>query len=209
MSPSSPPASGGRPTREETRQRLLDGAYEAFCEVGFQAATIEDICARAGFSRGAFYSNFADKDELLLALWRRTTDRTVAALRAGVAGAAGSDHPFEDVIEKIIALRSPDRDWFVLSTEFLLHALRNPELQREVEETRARFRDELQVALEDLMAADGIRPPDGIDMATFTRILVAGQVGCQHLTATEDSTVPLVRSMFRAVLAACVRDAKG
>ncbi len=206
MSSPAPPASApNRPTREETRQRLLDGAYEAFCAVGFQAATIEDICARAGFTRGAFYSNFADKDELLLELWRRTTDRTVTAIRAGAAAAAGSDHPFEDVMEQVISLRSPDRDWFVLSTEFLLHALRRPDLLREVSATRARFRAELQAAIEELMASEGLRPPAGLDLATFTQVLVAGQVGSQHVGAADGDAVAVVRSTFRAVLAGCVR----
>jgi len=34
-----------------------------FCEQGFPATTVEDICARAGFTRGAFYSNFSTTDE--------------------------------------------------------------------------------------------------------------------------------------------------
>lgn len=58
----------GSRRREQTRARLLDAAHEVFGEVGMDAASVELICERAGFTRGAFYSNFDSKDELFLAL---------------------------------------------------------------------------------------------------------------------------------------------
>ncbi|NUR95181.1 MAG: helix-turn-helix transcriptional regulator, partial [Kribbellaceae bacterium] len=61
--------------RSNTRARLLEGALEVFAERGFHGASVEDICERAGFTRGAFYSNFGSKDELVLALFQATTDR--------------------------------------------------------------------------------------------------------------------------------------
>lgn len=64
--------------REQTRQRLLDAAAAAFAEHGFQGASIDDIAARAGFTRGAFYSNFDDKSELLVQLCERRIDDFVA-----------------------------------------------------------------------------------------------------------------------------------
>lgn len=54
--------------REHTRARLLDAAHDVFAEVGMDAASVEMICERAGFTRGAFYSNFESKEELFLAL---------------------------------------------------------------------------------------------------------------------------------------------
>lgn len=60
-------------SRENTRARLLDAAAEVFAEVGLDAASVEAVCERAGFTRGAFYSNFASKDELFLALVERSS----------------------------------------------------------------------------------------------------------------------------------------
>jgi AcrR family transcriptional regulator len=53
--------------RGRTRVRLLDAAVDVFAERGVEGATVEQICERAGFTRGAFYSNFSTKEELLLA----------------------------------------------------------------------------------------------------------------------------------------------
>ncbi|WP_252436990.1 TetR/AcrR family transcriptional regulator [Pseudonocardia humida] len=60
-----PARASGR--RGRTRARLLDAAVDVFAERGVEGATVELICERAGFTRGAFYSNFATKEELLLA----------------------------------------------------------------------------------------------------------------------------------------------
>ena len=54
--------------RPETRRRLLDAALAVFAEKGFNGARIEDVCAAAGYTRGAFYSNVATKEELFFAL---------------------------------------------------------------------------------------------------------------------------------------------
>ncbi|MCT9820744.1 TetR/AcrR family transcriptional regulator [Microbacterium sp. W1N] len=64
----------GSRRREQTRARLLDAAHEVFAEVGMDAASVETICERAGFTRGAFYSNFESKDELFIALVSQLTE---------------------------------------------------------------------------------------------------------------------------------------
>ncbi len=48
--------------RDETRARLVRAAVEVFAEQGIIASTVEQVCERAGFSRGAFYSNFDSKE---------------------------------------------------------------------------------------------------------------------------------------------------
>ncbi|QGF23226.1 TetR/AcrR family transcriptional regulator [Raineyella fluvialis] len=70
------------PRRAETRQRLLDGAVGVFADRGVLAASVEEICDRAGFTRGAFYSNYGSKNELVLALLEQDRERQ----RAMVAG---------------------------------------------------------------------------------------------------------------------------
>jgi AcrR family transcriptional regulator len=57
-----------RPTREETRQQLFEAAATAFAEHGIGGASVEAIAAAGGLTRGAFYSNFASKDELITAM---------------------------------------------------------------------------------------------------------------------------------------------
>jgi AcrR family transcriptional regulator len=66
-----------RPTRDETRRRLFEAAARVFEARGIGAASIEAIAADAGFTRGAVYSNFADKDELIIAMLEDHVERSV------------------------------------------------------------------------------------------------------------------------------------
>jgi len=66
-----------RPTRDETREKLFESAAEVFEEHGIGAATIEMIAAAAGLTRGAFYSNFDTKDELIVAMLEDHVERSL------------------------------------------------------------------------------------------------------------------------------------
>jgi AcrR family transcriptional regulator len=66
-----------RPTRDATRERLFEAAAQVFNERGIGAASIEAIAVAAGFTRGAVYSNFASKDELIIAMLADHVERSV------------------------------------------------------------------------------------------------------------------------------------
>src|SRR5450830_1830121 len=58
-------------SREQTRERLLEASHAVFTQKGFALTSVEDIATAAGYTRGAFYSNFTDKTELFFELLRR------------------------------------------------------------------------------------------------------------------------------------------
>jgi AcrR family transcriptional regulator len=66
-----------RPTRDDTRDRLFEAAARVFEEQGIGGVSIEAIAAAAGFSRGAFYSNFKSKDELIIAMIEDHVERSI------------------------------------------------------------------------------------------------------------------------------------
>src|SRR5512141_226986 len=69
-------------SRAQTRERLLDAGKELFFNVGIDAASLEEVAETAGYSRGAFYSNFASKDELIVGVIGREIDRAHRDLHA-------------------------------------------------------------------------------------------------------------------------------
>src|SRR3954469_10500304 len=66
-----------RPTRDDTRDRLFGAAARVFEDDGIGGASIEAIAAAAGFTRGAFYSNFKSKDELIIAMLEDHVDQSI------------------------------------------------------------------------------------------------------------------------------------
>ncbi|WP_176048733.1 TetR/AcrR family transcriptional regulator [Burkholderia sp. BCC1644] len=76
--------------REATRERLLGAAHAIFVEKGYAAASVEEIAAAAGYTRGAFYSNFRSKTEVLFELLRRDHDDAATALQRIIGMPTGS-----------------------------------------------------------------------------------------------------------------------
>src|SRR6267143_781390 len=66
-----------RPTRDDTREKLFEAAARVFEEQGIGGASIEIIAAAAGFTRGAFYSNFKSKDELIIAMLEDHVEQSI------------------------------------------------------------------------------------------------------------------------------------
>src|SRR6266849_5850242 len=66
-----------RPTRDDTREKLFEAAARVFEEQGIGGASIEAIAAAAGLTRGAFYSNFKSKDELIIAMLEDHVEQSI------------------------------------------------------------------------------------------------------------------------------------
>lgn len=73
-------------SRDLTRQQLLDAAQKLVAEQGLAATSVEDIAREAGFTRGAFYSNFSDKNALFIELLRRDHEQSIADFRSLLSG---------------------------------------------------------------------------------------------------------------------------
>ncbi|MFF8683369.1 TetR/AcrR family transcriptional regulator [Streptomyces sp. NPDC015237] len=134
-------ATTGRVTRRRVRTRanLLDAAFAVFAAKGFGRVSIEEVCEAAGYSRGAFYSNFDTLDELFFALYRDRAD----LIAEQVAGALAQDGPGLDVpaaVDRVTEVLLLDRDWLLVKTDFLVHAARDPEVAGALLEHRARLR---------------------------------------------------------------------
>lgn len=83
MSPPRRPSLSTR-SRENTRARLLEAALEVFAEKGIRRVTVDELVAAAGFTRGAFYSNFSSIEEVFFAVFEDQAERMLSAVRAAI-----------------------------------------------------------------------------------------------------------------------------
>jgi AcrR family transcriptional regulator len=114
---------GGK--RERTRAALVAAALEIVGEKGFAAASLDEIATRAGMTKGAIYSNFASKAELLLAAMM-AKGLTVDA--APPVGASLADH-VRGMAEPLQATIRRAHGEEALVAQFQIHALADPELR--------------------------------------------------------------------------------
>ncbi|MCX5383850.1 TetR/AcrR family transcriptional regulator [Streptomyces sp. NBC_00083] len=161
--------------RPQTLARLLAAALEVFAESGFGAARIEDVCRRAGYTRGAFYSNFSSKEELFFALFDAHAARELE--RIGRLAEQTDDRDLTAArIAALLAHIEPDeRTWYLVTTEFTLYAIRNPEAAARLAGHDARLREEATALLGALLARAGLRPRG--DLGDLVRVVVALREG--------------------------------
>ncbi|CAL9283342.1 MULTISPECIES: TetR/AcrR family transcriptional regulator [Streptomyces] len=134
-------ATTGRVTRRRlrTRAKLLDAAFEVFAAKGFGRVSIEEVCEAAGYSRGAFYSNFDTLDELFFALYRQRADEIAEQVSEALAG-DGPDLDVPAAVDRVTEVLLLDRAWLLVKTDFLVHAARDTDVARTLLEHRARLR---------------------------------------------------------------------
>lgn len=124
--------------RQQTREHLLAAAAQVFADRGFHGASLDAVAAAAGFSKGAVYSNFRNKEDLFLALLEASFSREMESLQATLAA---SDVPADARLGDFLPLildpsvqPLPPETWAVLYMEFALFAMRNPVARQKLAE---------------------------------------------------------------------------
>ena len=169
-------------SKDLTRTRLLDAATAVFAERGFGDTSVEAICDRAGYTRGAFYSNFADKDEVVLELLERHSRESVREVASLLA--SNSD---PSAFIKSLKVRGEQRQsskenrrWGLLAAEFWLYSLRNPKARRMLAEHQRHLRTAYASAIEAVFKTLEIdAPAPSEDLATVLMALDEG-IFSQH-----------------------------
>ena len=134
--------------KKSSRERLLEAAVKVFADRGYQAASVDEIAAAAGLSKGAVYWNFSSKDELFHALLEERIDRQIEET-AEILRSAPTDRPIDpEVANRWEDMLGRERELMLLSQEHWARAVRDPELRARYAERQARLRDVL---------ADGLR----------------------------------------------------
>jgi AcrR family transcriptional regulator len=123
-------------TRKEkqakTRSALLSSAARLICRKGITEASIDEVAADAGYTKGAFYANFKSKEELFLVM---LDEKYAAELERLEASLPGEGAPAEEVrasAEDFIRFAWADSEWPKLYFEFTTYAARNPEFREEL-----------------------------------------------------------------------------
>jgi AcrR family transcriptional regulator len=149
--------------RQQTREYLLQAAATVFAERGFYGASLDEVAAAAGFTKGAVYSNFKNKDDLFLALIEAAYSREMAALHDVIAG---SEVPPEARLGDFVSLIRNElgavpENWGALYLEFSLYAMRNPAARARLNELEANDIRNVAQLIEEGSARQGLEPSVG------------------------------------------------
>lgn len=115
-------------SQEETREALLEAARRLIIDIGYEASSIRGICEAAGYSQGAFYSNFSNKEELFLELLERYKSYEAQSRKKIVEDAGGDFKKALSGMVNWFDTHNSDNTHLILFLELQIQALRNPSL---------------------------------------------------------------------------------
>jgi AcrR family transcriptional regulator len=187
--------------RQQTRDHLLAAAAQVFADRGFHGASLDEVAAVAGFTKGAVYSNFKNKEGLFLALFKANYDREMDALRATLDA---SEVPPESRISDFVELireqtREAGGNLGVLYQEFWLYAARNPAAREQL----TMLEDENVREVADILEAEwkrqGLEPSEPAERVA--RIIVVlfhgiGLLGVLQPEVADDSLIEAAISLI-------------
>jgi AcrR family transcriptional regulator len=185
-----------RPTRDDTREKLFDAAARVFEEHGIGGASIEAVAAAAGLTRGAFYSNFSSKDELIIAMLE---DHVEQSIRRNLDLLARHKAP-EDFIDALKAMDRSRQDPLgrspLLHMEMILFVAR-AEKRRPDLAKRLRARRKLVADIVEATSKNSGRKPS-LNPAWSGAILLALEDGFRLHRLIDPETTP-ADSFLRAI----------
>jgi AcrR family transcriptional regulator len=134
--------------RGTARERLLDAAAAVFAEHGYRPASVDDVAAAAGVTKGAVYWNFEGKEDLFLALIEERVDRRAHEL-IGMTEAAPREVATAPLVSRGLSSLVDEQQALVrLIGEYWGLAVRDEQVRKRYVERQRALRDHLARALE-------------------------------------------------------------
>jgi AcrR family transcriptional regulator len=147
---------GRQERRERTRADLLAAARRAFLRDGFHAASLDAIAEDAGYTKGAFYSNFASKDDALVAVFEEHFRDRADAYERLIFTTDSVEDAYRAVARYWHDANEREPEWSRLVIEFMAHASRHEHLREAVSDVRRRGLDRIVELVQQLADRHGV-----------------------------------------------------
>lgn len=148
-----------RPTRAETRRRIIDAATAVFAREGIAATSLNDIAAEAGLTKGAVYSSFTGRDDLILTIMEEHIVERMDSATKVFAELTDLDEATTEAGSRLLSGIDSDATWHRLLLEYWGMAMRNPSVHSGLAERRARLREAITTAIAKAAGLHGIELP--------------------------------------------------
>lgn len=184
-----------------TRAALLDAAGDAIQRRGLRDASIDEIAAGAGFTKGAFYANFASKEELFLALLDEHFDRRARQMSEALATDEDLEVQARRSADDFVAAISADTEWQRLFFEFAAYAARNDAFRLQLVERYRRMRASMADDYARRAAELGIEPPVSAEALALMTFAMGNGVAMERLLEPDAVPDDLFGSMLEVWVA--------
>jgi AcrR family transcriptional regulator len=153
------PALTRKEKQAKTRSALLKSAAKLICRKGITEASIEDVAADAGYTKGAFYANFKSKEEMFLVMLDQAYAEELERLEAHLPGEGAPAEEVRESAKDFINFVRSDPEWPRLYFEFVVYAARNPEFREELATRNRAMRERIAEVIRTWAADFPAQPP--------------------------------------------------
>ncbi len=167
--------------KAETRARLLESATAVFADKGMARGSIDDVAEHAGFTKGAFYANFASKEELFLALLDEHFADVLERVDLAISGDDDLLDQAREGAASFMRFIAADPDWERLFFDFSAHAMRNEGFRAELVDRRRALRAGIATLLQRRVDQLGIEPPVPVPDIAMMVFAMADGIALQRL----------------------------
>jgi AcrR family transcriptional regulator len=174
--------------REQTRRELVAAAEACFVSRGFHASSVDEVAERAGYTKGAVYSNFASKEDLFFAVYERRVEQVLTEVVPDLRQ-LGAERAFDQLAAGALHRRDPDDGWRAVFFEFWAHVVRHPELRERFAAIHARFLEPLADAVQQLAEDRGQTLSADVTASQVAVAWNAMEVGLNLERLTQPQTV--------------------
>lgn len=189
-------------SRELTRQRLKIAAYREFSQKGIQGASIDNIAESAGYSRGAFYSNYLNKNEILLELLQENIESENQML-TDLLNKSPDLESFISEVEKRFDHYLSRREQWMLSVHLMLESQVDPAFGAVYKKYSERIIENIQPMLKKMIEKSPRQKEVSVEMLSIAwRALSLGLIFETYRGGLKDKESPgqMLGTLLRRIL---------
>jgi AcrR family transcriptional regulator len=191
----------------KTRSALLRSAAKLICRKGITEASIDDVTADAGYTKGAFYANFKSKEEMFLVMLDERYATELERLEAHLPGEGAPAEEVRESAEDFIRFVRSDPEWPKLYFEFVVYAARNPDFREELATRNRAMRERIAEVIRNWATDFPAQPPFPFeDIAVMLFCMADGFLIAQLVEPNIDENLyaTMNATLFRGIAASAL-----
>jgi AcrR family transcriptional regulator len=195
--------------KQQTRAEVLAAAQRVFLRDGFHGASLTEIAQEAGYTFGAVYSNFQNKDELFLAVIDAENQRRIPMHVDFLLDASSLEEGLRASAREYAEYAQQHPEWTAVYVEFWTHASRQPELRRKVAERHEHLLDTVTELIEEFARRWGVEftiPAREVVRGTYA---LSRGMGLERLVDPRATPLAQFEEMFLAYVKGTIRPRTG
>lgn len=190
------------------RSALLQAAMEVFAQRGYRDASVDEIAARAGYSKGAIYFYFSGKDDLFFALLEERIDCPMREAIKLLESAPPADDMAAEANRHFLALVSGERELLLLDNEYRSQAIHDSRLRTRYVRREAKLRSVLAKGLQARLQHLGAPPLAAPEQIATALLSLAFGLAQEKLIEPDAIPDDLLGDMFALIYAGHVARAQ-